>query len=255
MALFSALYSLLGPFSLVLAAFWIWMLYDCLKSGSRCGYTWVWILLFLNAIGAGLYFFIVWLPNHPHIISNLPWIQRGKLQNALWQAEAEAKNIGKAHQYQKLGDIHYQMRNWEAAERAYNTALEKEPTNVKALWGAAQLAVERRNLDGACQHLQTLVNVQPNFAYGDASLAYGQVLHQLGKLDAAHEHLQGHLKSWGHPQAYLMLAQIQKQQGKASEARNTLETMIIKIKSSTPFQYRNNRKFVRQGERMLTQLS
>lgn len=255
MALFSAMYSFLGPISLLGTAFWIWMLYDCLKNGTRGGYTWIWIMLFLNVIGAGLYFFIIWLPNHPNALGNLPWAVQGKLHNALWQAEAEAKNIGKSHQYLKLGDIHYQMRNLAEAEKAYCTSLEKEPENIKALWGAACVAMDRKDLAAARHHLKTLISVQPNFSYGDASLAYGQVLHQMEDLEAAQAHLQAHVKDWSHPQAYLMLAQIQQQRGDAAGARGTLETMIIKIKSSTQFQYRKNKKFVRQAERMLAQSS
>ncbi|MBE7385393.1 MAG: tetratricopeptide repeat protein [Leptolyngbya sp. SIO1E4] len=249
------MYSVLGPLSLLGTAFWIWMLYDCLKNGTRSGYTWIWIMLFLNVIGAGLYFFIVWLPNHPNALSNMPWVSRGRLRNALWQAEAEARNIGKAHQYMKLGDIHYQMRNLEAAEQAYSTALEREPDNVKALWGAACVAIDQQALDAARQHLKTLLSIQPEFSYGDASLAYGQVLYQMENFEAAQAHLQQHIKSWSHPPIYLMLAQIYQQQGDFAQARETLETMIIKIKSSTQFQYRKNQRFIRQGERLLAQLS
>lgn len=212
-------------------------------------------MLFLNVIGAGLYFFIVWLPNHPNAMANMPWIMRGKLRDALWQAEAEAKNIGKSHQYAKLGDIHYQMRNLEAAAQAYSTAIEKEPDNVRALWGAACVGIDQSNLETAHQHLKALLAIQPEFSYGDASLAYGQVLHQMEDFEAALPHLENHVKSWSHPEVYLMLAQIYQQQGNVAQAREALETMIIKIKSSTQFQYRKNKRFIHQGERLLSQLS
>ncbi|HEY9877690.1 MAG TPA: tetratricopeptide repeat protein [Leptolyngbyaceae cyanobacterium] len=254
MALLSMAYSTLGPFSLIGAAFWVWMLYDCLKNSRQGCYTWVWILLFLNVLGAALYFFICWLPGHPNAFPALRFTNRWRMKDALWQAEAEAKNIGKSHQYVKLGDIHYQMGNLEKAAIAYDQALEKEPENTKALWGAACVAMDRKDLEVARQHLQVLVRSQPEFAYGDASMAYGQVLHQLGDLDAAKAHLQTHLKLWSHPQASLLLAQIQQQQGEVAEARETLEVMVIKIKSSTPFQYRKNRRFVSQAEKTLSRL-
>ena len=254
MALLSMAYGVLGPFSLLGAAFWIWMLYDCLKNSRQGSYTWVWILLFLNVLGAALYFVICWLPSHPNTLPMPNFANRWKLRDALWQAEAEAKNIGKAHQYVKLGDIHYQMGNRDKAAIAYDQALDKEPENVKALWGAACIAVDRKQLEVARGHLQVLVRSQPEFAYGDASMAYGQTLFQIGDLDGAKAHLQTHLKQWSHPPAYLLLAQIQQQQGQLTEACNTLETMIVRIKSSTPFQYRKNRRFVNQGEKLLKRL-
>ncbi|MEL6936870.1 MAG: tetratricopeptide repeat protein [Cyanobacteria bacterium J06607_17] len=255
MSIIYAIYNFLGPLSLLGTAFWIWMLYDCLKSRSRNSSIWIWIILFLNIVGAGLYFFIVWLPSHPNALAKVPGITGGKLRDALWQAEAEARNIGKAHQYAKLGDIHHQMRNLSAAEQAYNTALEKEPDNIRVRWGAACVALDQKSLEIACRHLEKILAVEPEFSYGDASLAYGQVLHRLNDFKAALPHLQTHVKSWSHPEAYLMLAQIYRERGDVTKARDILETMIIKIKSSTQFQYRKNKPFIRQGERLLSQLS
>ncbi|MBD2256492.1 tetratricopeptide repeat protein [Pseudanabaena sp. FACHB-2040] len=247
-------FNVLGPFSLVGAAFWVWMLYDCLKNSRQGSHNWVWILLFLNVLGAALYFVICWMPNHPNVLPVSNFTNRWRLRDALWQAEAEVKNIGKAHQYIKLGDIHYQMGNREKAAIAYDQALEKEPENIKALWGAACIAMDCKQLQVAKVHLQTLVRSQPEFAYGDASMVYGQTLFQIGDLDGAKAHLQTHLKQWSHPQGHLLLAQIQQQQGQIAEARDTLETMIVKIKSSTPFQYRKNRRFVNQGEKLLKRM-
>ncbi len=212
-------------------------------------------MLFLNVIGAGLYFFIVWLPNHPNAMARVPGMTSGRFRDALWQAEAEARNIGKAHQYAKLGDIHHQMRNLAAAEQAYSTALEKEPDNVRVLWGAACVALDQKNLEVARGYLEQVLSMEPEFSYGDASLAYGQVLYALTDFDAALSHLQTHVKSWSHPEAYLMLAKIYQQREEVAQARDILETMIIKIKSSTQFQYRKNKPFIRQGERLLAQLS
>ena len=232
------------------------MIYDCLKTGGgrQGGYIWVWILLFLNVIGAGLYFFIIWLPNHPNAFGDLPWIHQGKLRNALWQAQADAKNIGKAKQYQRLGDIHYQMRDLESAKIAYNTALAKEPNNCKVIWGIACVAMEQKDFETAREHLQHLISLEPEFAYGEASFAYASVLHQLKELELAEEHLQKHIKLWCHPPTYMMLAEIYEQREHKEQARDILETMIIKIKSSTPFQYRKNEGFIRQAERILKKL-
>jgi len=245
---------LLGPLSLVGTVFWVWMLYDCLKNGGRgCSdrYLWLWVLLLLNIIGAGLYFVICWIPRHPNPIPMPRFANRWRMRDALWQAEAEVKNIGKAHQYVKLGDILYEMNEPDQAIAAYKQALEKEPHHPKALWSIACIELTRKNLAAAKPSLQTLITVNPDYSYGDASFAYGQVLFETGDLDSAKAHLQQHLKAWSHPQGYITLAMVQQKQGEMVEARETLETMILKIKSSVPFQYRRNQQFVRQGEKLL----
>ena len=62
-----------GSFSifwLLGSAFWFWMLYECVKSG-RDGQQWIWLLIFLNIIGAVLYFVTQWLPAHPEFLSKV----------------------------------------------------------------------------------------------------------------------------------------------------------------------------------------
>lgn len=250
----SMMFGLLGPIGLLGTAFWIWMLYDCLKHGCRDRFLWLWVMIFLNIIGALLYFFICWVPRHPNFTPLAPLAKRHQLRDVLWQAEAEVKHIGKAHQYVKLGDVLQQLGETQKAADAYQEALRQDPKHVKALWGAASTACGLKNLPAARDYLATLIQVQPNFSYGEASLAYGQVLFNMDAMEDAIAHLQIHLKEWSHPEAFLLLAQAQHQQGKTTEARETLERMIIKIKSFVPFQYRKNRHFVRRGERMLKAL-
>ncbi|MGB0564676.1 MAG: tetratricopeptide repeat protein [Spirulinaceae cyanobacterium] len=247
----SLLFSSFGLFGLLGTAFWIWMLYECLRTGGAGDRQWVWILIFLNIIGALLYFFIVWLPRNPQFVGKLGIQNRSKLRDQLWQAEAEVKNIGKAHQYIKLGNILYDLGEAERAAEAYQQAIEQEPKNVKALWGAACAARDRQDFAAAKDHLHQLIQIEPEFSYGEASLAYGETLAQAGDLDAAATHLQQHLKSWSNPQGYVILAEIQESQKQFAAACETLETMMIKIKGFVPFQYKKNQHFIRQAERKI----
>ena len=80
------------------------------------------------------------------------------------------------------------------------------------------------------------------------------MLYQTQAYDEAAVHLQQHLKNWSSPEAYLILATIQEKQQDKAAARETLETMIIKIKGFVPFQYRKNEHFIRQAERKLKAL-
>ncbi|MCG8364079.1 MAG: tetratricopeptide repeat protein [Pseudanabaenales cyanobacterium] len=241
----------LGPFGLLATAFWLWMIYDCVQN-ERDRNIWLWLLIFLNVMGALVYFVARWLPRSsvPIPASLGRWTKRDEL----WQAEAAAKNIGKASQYIKLGNILHQIGDLDQAANAYQQALEKEPENLDALWGAGCVEMDRKNLPAAREHLQTLVRVKPEFKYGDASVIYGRVLYELGDLEAAKAHLEEHFKNWGRPEAYVLMAKVQQQQGNISAAREALETMIIKVKGAPSYHYRQNRHFVSQGQRMLRAL-
>ena len=252
-SLFSASF---GLFGLLGGAFWIWMLYECLRSG-RGAQQWLWILIFLNVIGAAMYFFIEWLPQHPNFTSRFAGaggFTTQKMRDRLWQAEADAKNIGNATQFVTLGNLLFDMRRMDKAADAYSQALDKEPKNVKALWGAAQTASNLEQYEAAKDYLARLLEVNPEHAYGEASLAYGEMLYRTEDKEAAAAHLESHLKQWSNPEGYLILASIYTERKDYDAARETLETLILKVKGFVPFQYRKNEHFIRQAQRKLKAL-
>jgi len=252
-SLFSSSFGLIG---LLGGAFWIWMLYECLRSG-RGAQQWLWILIFLNVIGAAMYFVVEWLPQHPGFLSRLGsagGFTTQKMRDQLWQAEADAKNIGNATQFVTLGNLLFDMKQTQKAADTYAQALEKEPENAKALWGAAQAASNLQKYEAAKDHLARLLKVAPEYSYGDASLAYGEMLYRTDDKDVAAEHLKKHLENWSNPEGFMILASIQTENKEYDAARETLETLIIKVKGFVPFQYRKNAHFIRQAERKLKML-
>jgi tetratricopeptide (TPR) repeat protein len=245
-----------APIGIISGIFWCWMFYDCLQRGQSDRQTWMMVLLYLNVIGAFIYFFKFWLPRNsrsrPNSQSRNSWgFGSGRLKDALWQAEADVRNIGKSYQYLKLANILYEIGDLDKALEAYGQALEREPGNIQALWGAAQLEINRQNFEKANSHLKLLLKQEPNFSFGEASLTYGKVLFQIGELDATVSHMNKHLQNWSHPEAYITLAHAYQGQSEIAKAIDSLETMISKVKNSTPLNYRMNQDFVRQGERML----
>lgn len=243
---------ILGPVGILTTGFWIWMIYDCVQY-ERDRNIWLWLLIFLNFPGAFIYFIARWLPRASFPLPS--FLNRWTRKDQLWQAEAAAMNIGKAHQFVMLGNIRCEIGDFDQAAQAYQQALEQEPSNPQALWGAASLAIRNKDFSNAKTHLQKLIQVDPEHKYGDASLAYGRVLLELGEFETAQSHLESHLRNWGTPEAYILMAKAQEQQGNSQHAREYLEKMIMKVRGAPPYHYRKNRHFVGQAEKMLKALS
>lgn len=106
----------------------------------------------------------------------------------------------------------------------------------------------------AKQRLERLLEQNLDYKFGEASLAYGTTLVALEEWATAKAHLQDDIKRWSHPEASLMLAKIQVQEGEYDNARDNLETMMFKLKASPRFHYRKERHLFRQGQRMLKQI-
>jgi hypothetical protein len=225
---------------LLMTGFWLFM------------QLWLWILIFVNFPGAVIYCFARWIPR-----GNIPlpnYFSRWTRRRELWIAEAQARNIGKAHQYVVLGNLLCDMGIFDRAEVAYKQALEKEANNSQALWGAAFIDIKNQKFASAKEYLQTLLKIEPEYKYGDASLSYGETLFALQELEAAKQHLEKHIKNWSHPEAYITLAKILAQQGDKQTARSYLETMITKIQGSSYFHYKRNRHFIGKAEKLLKTL-
>ncbi|MEM9906239.1 MAG: tetratricopeptide repeat protein [Cyanobacteria bacterium P01_D01_bin.44] len=230
---------------------WGWMFYDCARHEYNRT-NWCIAIIIFNVLGALLYCVVRWLPRH------LPAIRQHRtrivLRQQQQQLEAEARNIGKAQQFLRLGNLYRDMGYWDKALAAYQQTLDKESKNRQALWEIASLNLAQKEFAIAYEHLDQLLKIDPEFQYGDASLAYGRVLVLLENYTAAAEHFKTHFASWSHPEAYLLMAKIRLRQNDFNTARELLESMIIKVKSSPGFYYRQHRAYVDQGLKLLKTL-
>ena len=249
------LYGLLNaPLGWLATAFWIWMIVDCLKNGSGRERQWIWLLVFLNVLGAAIYFVVCWWPRSNRTLPMPAFARRFAAKDKLWQAEADARNIGKAYQFVRLGELQYSLGDRTKAQNAYDEAIAQEPDNQQALWGLANLAMDRQDWPEAKSRLTSLLKQDPNFKYGEASVLYGQLLYQLSEVDAAREHLEDNSRQNGTPEAALLLAQIQQQQGDRDQAKETLTNMVAKVTGSPPYYFKQHRNTVRQAKKLMKSL-
>jgi hypothetical protein len=207
---------------------WVWMLIHCFRyEPDRL----LWFLIiFFVPLGSLVYFFARWLPNRqmqaPQALKR--WTRGGEIS----RLETAAVQIGNPHQYIQLGDALREVGSWQRAETAYAQALQKDPTNLQALWGLALVAIHRRDYATSRDYLAKVLEIDPQYKFGDVSLEYGKALHELGEREAAREHLQTHIRRWRHPEALYRLALILADEGRFDEARAQLQAMLLDINGS-----------------------
>ena len=242
----------LGAFGVLGTVFWLFMLYDCIQAGGNKRSTWLWLLVFLNVFGAVLYFFAEWLPNHQIPIPSFAgrWTRRQEILHA----EAEACNIGKAYQYVKLGMLLAELQMYDRAIEAFQTACEKEPDDLKALWGLAEARVACGRVAEAREPLETLMKLDPEHRRGDAALAYAEVLVAHEEWAEAHAVLQDAFHKFPQPPICLLLAEAEVRAGNSAVARELLEKMLMRLRSTYTFSYRRHLPTIRKAEKLLKRL-
>jgi hypothetical protein len=244
---------LLTIIAIVPTVFWVWMIYECMRNDPEKN-TWIWILIFLNYIGAVVYFFARWLPSTNNSLVLPKYFGRWLQRERLWNLEAEARNIGNAYQYVNLGNLQTDLGLYAEAEQSFQQALAKDPKDIHAIWGAAYLDMHNENYQSARERLSKLLALDPEYKFGDASLAYAKTLVALKDTEAAQDYLAQHIKSWAKPEAYYMLARIKADQGEKAEARSLIDTMIHNLKGSPSYYYRRNQYLVRKANKLLASL-
>ena len=137
---------------------------------------------------------------------------------------------------------------------AFQRALQKEPANMPALWGAAQVAMARQNFAAAKPHLEQILANDRSYKFGDVSLAQCRTLAMLKETDAACECLEQHLKRWTHPEAYVLLATLLIERGDVAAAREHLEATLSDLSGGPAFFARQNRSWARKAKRLLARL-
>ncbi len=240
------------PLALVPGALWIWMLVHCARNDPERN-LWLWILFIGNVPAAVIYFLVRWLPQ-ARFSEGSSLFARWKKGRQIPRLEAAARNIGNAHQFVELGDAYRETGKTEQAAECFKRALQKDPASMPALWGAAQVQMQRQDLAAARPHLEQILAKDETYKFGDVSLAYCRALVLLKETDAARARLEQHLKRWTQPEAYVLLATILIDRGDHAAARQHLENTLSDLHGGPAFFARQNRGLARKARRLLAKL-
>ncbi len=178
-------------------------------------------------------------------------LRRLQLQQELHKAKIGVRYIGKAHQYLILGNILLELGDLDRAQLSYTKALNKDPRNPYALWGAALVASYQDRWAVASRHLELLLKIDPRHLQGDASLLYAKALFNLGKWSIARTQLNEDIYYWGHPEATVMLAKIEIQDGNIGTGRKIIEDMLLKLKGAPTYHSRRYQLVMKEANGIL----
>jgi len=216
-------------FEILYFLFWIWMLVDCIRKDPD-RFLWFWVIFIFQPFGAILYFFVRWLPTNRF---QLPEFARPLFrQRRLNELETAALQIGNAYQFVRWGDALKEAGIYQKSLDAYQRALTKEPDNLQALWGAAQIEMKFKQFEIAQQRCQQILEADPEYKFGDVSLLYCKTICELDTPEQAREQLVIHTKRWRQPEALYMLARLEVEAGDHRAARTTLQGMLLDINGS-----------------------
>lgn len=153
--------------------------------------------------------------------------ERLQLRRRIADLKADAAQIGNAHQFVRLGEMHRALGEWPDAARAFETAVAKDSESLAARWGLAIARFKQHRYDEAETLLRTILVADPRYKFGDVSLLLAKTLAAVGKPVETITHLQTHIRKWRQPEAMFLLASAQRELGEADAAAATLDEMLL----------------------------
>lgn len=218
-----------GISGILYVGFLIWMLWYCWNHDPDRN-IWLWVMIIFQGVGPAVYFFVRFLPTVRG--GEAPWGKWLKRRRNLTQLESAAAQIGNPHHHIQLADALRELGRDAQAREHFALALAREPENLAALWGAAQVDFRMLEFAAAREKLAQVLGKDPQYKFGDVSLLFAKSLQQLGETAAARQHLTGHVRRWRQPEAMYLLAGLCRDEGDVTAARKYLSELIVDVNSS-----------------------
>jgi len=242
------IYYLTGFLGYLYLGLLVWMLIDCYQREPDRP-IWMLVMLFLQPLGVIVYFFARYLPR-----GSGRTLQRflGRFQTRdVKRLKIAASQIGNAYHWLQYADKLRELGRYDQAEAAYREALQKEPQNLQVLWGLGLCLEKRQKPDEALELINQLLALDPDYKFGDVSLARGRLLVVQENWPVAVEHLSRHILRWRQPEGLYLLARCYQAIGQSDQAREQLEALLMDLEASPPAIARKQSSWRKKAKRLL----
>ena len=241
MGLLSLFYSPLGWVILALIAI-------CVVHAVRTDniFPWIYIIIFLPALGAAIYFFMVILPGMTR--------SRGARQLRMGAARAidpnkdyrqamrDVEMVGSVDAKRAFAEQLMQRGQYADAAEMYRSAAQGQFANDTALlFGLARAQFLNGDGAGAQASLDALQAADPKFVSEEGHLIYARALELQGKDEEAAEEYKRLVPYFAGEEARTRYAQLLERLGRLQEARE-LYAQVIKNLDGAPGRYRSSQK-------------
>ena len=247
--MWGSIYSL-GSFAYM--AILIWMLIDCVQREQDRG-IWIWVMLLLHPLGLIAYFFARYLPRRDQRWLHR-WLARFRTRE-LRQLEIASRQIGNAYHWIQLGEKQRELHKYSDAVNSFREALSREADNLQAKWGLAISLEKTGQPEEALDQVEAILQVQPDYKFGDVSLARGRLLMELDQWQEAESHLRSHVDRWRQPEGLYRHAVCLHHDHQDQEAREQIQSLLMDIEASPTSIARQQRNWKRKAQHLRRQLS
>ncbi len=224
--------------------FWAAMLVWCILRDREERHIWIFVIVFLNVIGAAIYFAIRVLPQLG-LYDKL--VLSGRRRREIARVEGELVHLDRPHLWARLGELRLAGGDWAGAKEALERALSREDDLD---WRLALAKVQRALGDpaAALALLEPIVAKSPDHAYGESKLLLARLYFDGGRDADALRFYEELRQSRPSAEVRYFYAQLLVRSGNAKRAAEELDRVALEARALPEFGRRNQREWIKRAK-------
>jgi hypothetical protein len=230
--------------------FWLAMLIWCVLKDPEERHIWLFVIFFLNVVGAALYFTVRVLPRLG-LYDRL--VLAGRRRREIERVEAELIHLDRPHLWARLGELRLENGELEAADEAIQRALSRDDdTDYRYTLG--RVARARGDLAMAATELEKVVAKKPDHAYGEAKRLLARTYLEAARADEARRLYEELVKSYPSAEVRYHFALLLDRAGDREHAREQLDRVALEARALPEFGRRNQREWIAKARSLRREL-
>lgn len=205
---------------------------------------WIWIILFFGPIGAAVYILMEMVPDLGLAGHSMRGFSRRKRIRML---EAIILDNPSAGNYEELGDLLLEEKNYARARECFDRALAQRTDSVDPFYRRGIAAFELGDFAAALRDFQHVVDVDPKYDFSRARLMYAQTLAKTGRADEASPIFDKLIETSTSTETLIVAAEFFADRGRAAEAADLVQRILARRATMPAFQKRRERPWLRRA--------
>jgi hypothetical protein len=231
---------------LLVFAFQIWMIVDCVRSGNE--WYWIWIILFLGPVGALIYFFVC---RYRSTGIERSFSKRRIQQRQMEELKSKIHHLDKAYHYAELGDLYRERHEWALAQQAYESALERDDSLFDATVHLGYVLLAQGRAADAWKLLEPAFQHQPSFESGQLIWQCARCQAALGQVQQARQLYERLLENHSYFEAQYEYSELLGRLGDKEACVAAARQLVEDVKHAPRFHQRAGRPWLRKAQHLL----
>lgn len=212
---------------------------------------WIYIILFLGAVGALIYLVVEALPDAGLVGQSFKIFPRRK---RIGQLELAIRDNPSAGNWEELGNLYMDDGNLQMARTAFDKAIAARADTLDTFYRRGVCALQLGDTPAALPDLERVVLKDANYDFHRAAGLLAHVYAQIGQKERAEALFRQATTLSTLSETYLNFADLLATEGRYAEARQWAQKVLDKMPSMPGYLRRRERPWFRRAKALLSRL-